>query len=108
MDGLDLTHLRKSKPSLELYKRTAELEAKRRVCLKELQSTKAALDLIYQSETFNELTGMEPCPMRDVRRSCGSDLTVRAARAAVDLCAPSPQLPSPDSLVVVAYSLPAS
>ena len=64
VDGLSLNDLKKStknRVSQEMYRRTEELEVKRRALYKELQQTKASLELIFQTENLNDLTGRDLC-----------------------------------------------
>ena len=62
VDGLSLRDVRKGTKKIEsesVYKKSEELEAKRRTFLKELQVTKASLELVFRTENFNDLTGKD-------------------------------------------------
>ena len=62
VDGLSLNDLKNStmnRVSPEMYRRTEELEVKRRALFKELQQTKTSLELIFKTENLNDLTGKD-------------------------------------------------
>ena len=64
VDGLSLNDLKNStmnRVSPEMYRRTEELEVKRRALFKELQQTKSSLELIFKTENLNDLTGKDLC-----------------------------------------------
>lgn len=75
MDGLSLIDMKegtKHKVAPEIYKRTEELENKRRAFLKELQLTKTSLELVFRTENFNDLTGRD-----DFECTTGSTIAIR-------------------------------
>lgn len=58
MDGLNLFDLRKSKKTSEAdYEDIEKLETKRRGLLRELQSVKDQLNIVFKTESFNDATG---------------------------------------------------
>ena len=57
-EGLGLFDLRKSKKTSESdYEDMEKLETKRRVFLRELQTAKDLLNVVFKTETFNDTTG---------------------------------------------------
>ena len=60
IDGLNLFDLRKSKKITEVdYEDMEKLESKKRGLLRELQSVKDLLNVVFKTENFNDATGDE-------------------------------------------------
>lgn len=58
IEGLNLFDLRKSKKTTEVdYEDIEKLESKKRGLLRELQSVKDLLNVVFKTETFNDATG---------------------------------------------------
>lgn len=72
VDGINLFDLRQTKKVSESqYKEMEVLESRRRELMGELQRSKLVLENIFQTETFNDLTGKRSGE-REMKRGGGS------------------------------------